>query len=713
LDSEVQHLALSTQHTAIGTGRWQPLAAPADLEKPGVDWWLSLLERALISRAMDDLEVTKEYRPNPDKPLEGRLKFQFGAKGHEIPQLIAAALLNHPQDGATVYYRSRPLMLGVGLSPWEAFASNMHKLEGVSGGRDIGVVFNHKQPGGVTVLPASGDVGAQFTPAVGWAQAVQYRAKELGDEEYAGAVALAHAGDGATSTNGFWAALNIAAPRKLPYIMLIEDNRYALSVPWRYQTAAPSIAENLANFRDLNLQSVEGSDLEALYSTILSAIRGARGGGGAQLLHVKVPRLTGHNWQDPAAYKTAEEKEEDLRRDPLERLAAYLIEKHGISSEQIEEMRTRAADYAREQAEAAWSEGREPQESDALTFLFSDTKHVEESEPVTEGPRLTMQQAIRQALDDSMERDPSILVFGEDVGAFGGVHRVTDGLQAKYGEARCFDTSLNEEGIVGRSIGMALNGLRPVPEIQFRKYADPAHEQITDAGSMRWRTNGRFGGPIVLRIPVGYQIMGGDPWHAVCGEAVFAHLPGWQIAYPSNTADAVGLLHTALRGDDPVVFLEHRLLYRLRDANRPYPGAGYTIPFGKAATVREGRDALIVTWGDTVYRAREAADAVAEATGSQTRIIDLRTIVPWDREAVMAAVREIGRVLVVHEDTVTCGFGAEIAAQIAEDAFVYLDAPVKRVACADIPSPTHHNLFNAVMPTASKVQRALEELVRF
>jgi 2-oxoisovalerate dehydrogenase E1 component len=706
--------ALSTQHPMAGT-QWRPLPMPDDALSPSTEWWLALLERALISRAMDDLEVTKEYRPNPDKPHEGKLKFQFGAKGHEIPQLIAAALLNHPHDGATVYYRSRPLMLGVGLTPFEAFASNMHKLEGVSGGRDIGVVFNHKQPGGVTVLPASGDVGAQFTPAVGWAQAVQYRATELGQEEYAGAIALAHAGDGATSTNGFWSAINIAAPRHLPYVMLIEDNRYALSVPWRYQSGSPSIVENLRNFQDLNIQSVEGSDILALYQALYSAITGARGGGGAQMVHVKVPRLTGHNWQDPAAYKSADEKEEDSRRDPLTRLITYLQEEHGVSAVQVDTLREQATDFAGEQAEAAWERGSDPQGDDATTHLFSSSKfNVQSSNPaITEGPRLTMQQAIKQALEDEMAHDPTILVFGEDVGAFGGVHRVTDGLQARFGEARCFDTSLNEEGIIGRSIGMALNGLRPVPEIQFRKYADPAHEQITDAGSVRWRTHGRFGGPIVLRIPVGYQLMGGDPWHAVCGEAVFAHLPGWQIAYPSNAADTVGLLRTALRGDDPVVFLEHRLLYRYREANRPYPGADYMVPFGKAAQVREGDDALIVTWGDTVYRSIEAANAVAQSTGAQTRILDLRTVVPWDKDTVMQTVKDIGRVLVVHEDTMTCGFGAEIAAQIADEAFVYLDAPVKRVACADVPSPTHHNLFDAVMPTARKIQASLEELVRF
>ncbi|HET6314493.1 MAG TPA: thiamine pyrophosphate-dependent enzyme, partial [Chloroflexia bacterium] len=705
-------MALSTQSASIGAD-WLPVPAPADMANPSAGWWLSILERALISRAMDDLEVTKEYRPNPDKPLEGKLKFQFGAKGHEVPQLIAAALLNHPHDAATVYYRSRPLMLGVGLSPWEAFASNMHKVEGVSGGRDIGVVFNHKQPGGVTVLPASGDVGAQFTPAVGWAQAVRYRVEVMGQQEYDGAVALVHAGDGATSTNGFWSAINIAGPRKLPYVMLIEDNRYALSVPWRYQSAATSVVENLANFQGLNIQSVEGGDIVELYNALHSAISSARQGGGAQLVHVKVPRLTGHNWQDPAAYKTPEEKEEDLRRDPIARLTAYLQQEHGVPEGKIEEMRQEAEGFARQQAEAAWSQGTEPQVGDGLKHLFAPARTSASTTPITEGPRLTMQQAIKQALADEMAHDASVVVFGEDVGAFGGVHRVTEGLQAKYGEARCFDTSLNEEGIIGRAVGMSMNGLRPVPEIQFRKYADPAHEQITDAGSLRWRTNGRFGGPMVMRIPVGYQVMGGDPWHAVCGEAVFAHLPGWQIAYPATAADAVGLLRTALRGDNPVVFLEHRLLYRYREANAPYPGPDYEVPFGKARIARQGSDALIVTWGDTVYRSIEAANAVAGATGAEARVLDLRTIVPWDKEAVLAAVRETGRVLIVHEDTITCGFGAENAAQVAEEAFMYLDAPVKRVAMEDVPSPTHHNLFEEVMPTSRKIQKALEELLRF
>ena len=696
--------------TAVHTPTvWRPLPAPEQGAQPSTEWWLQLLERAFISRAMDDLEVSKEYRPNPDKPLEGKLKFQFSAKGHEIPQLIAAALLNHPHDGATVYYRSRPLMLGVGLSPFEAFASVMHKMEGVSGGRDIGVVFNHRQPGGVTVLPASGDVGAQFTPGVGWAQAVQYRATQMEQPEYAGAIALTHAGDGATSTNGFWSALNIAAPLRLPYLMLIEDNHYALSVPWRYQSAAPSIVDNIRAFHNLDIESVEGGDIPALYAALSAAIGRARRGG-AQLVHVKVPRLTGHNWQDPAAYKSAEEKADDAHRDPLPRLVAWLQEEHGVSAARIDALREEASAYVREQAEAAWREGHDPAPDDATTHLFALARPVPETPPVTTGARMTMQQAIRQTLEDELARDPTILVFGEDVGAFSGVHRVSEGLQTHFGEARVFDTSLNEEGIVGRSVGMAMNGLRPVPEIQFRKYADPAHEQIHDAGTLRWRTHGRFGGPIVLRIPVGYQLMGGDPWHAVCGEAVFAHLPGWQIAYPSTVPDAVGLLRTALRGDNPVMFLEHRLLYRLREANAPYPGSDYQLPFGRARRVRAGRHALILTWGEPVYRALEAAGILA-AKGVETEILDLRTLVPWDEEAVFEAVRRIGKVLIVHEDNLTCGFGAELAAQISRHAFNYLDGPIYRVAMADVPSPSHKHLFDAIMPTTQRVLAALEELV--
>lgn len=691
---------------------WKPLDFPANPAEPAADWWLAIYERAWVSRAIDELELTKGYKPSRENPAEGKLKFQFSAKGHELPQLVAAALLNHPHDGAGVYYRSRPFMLGVGLSPFECFASVMHKTAGVSGGRDIGVVFNHKQPGGITVLPASGDVGAQYTPAVGWAQSIAYRTSRLQQHDWDGAIAITLGGDGSTATNGFWAALNIITPLNYPMVIMLEDNAYALTVPLRYQTSGPGIIDNISNFHGLSIVSVAGWQPLDVYAALHNATTAARDNGGPQLVHVRVPRLTGHNFQDSQPYKTRQELEQDIARDPLTALAKYLREECGVSTSQLGEIEAAAHAQALQAGEAAWEHGGEPQPGDATRHVFAPARHIEETTPSSEGQRVTMQAAINACLAEEMERDKTILVFGEDVGGSGGVHRVTDGLQKRFGEERVFDTSLNEEGIVGRAVGMAINGLRPVPEIQFRKYADPAHEQITDAGSLRWRTNGRYSAPLVLRMPVGYQRMGGDPWHAVCGEAVFAHLPGWQIAYPSNAADAVGLLRTALRGDDPVLFLEHRYLYEHASARRPYPGPDYIVPFGKAATMRPGRDALVVTWGDGVHRAAEAASILAES-GQEVEILDLRTIVPYDKEAMLNAVQRIGKVLIVHEDNRTCGFGAELAAVIVAEAFSYLDAPVWRVTAEDVPVPCNDILFEAMMPTTRKVHEKLVELLDF
>jgi len=695
--------------TTLTRNAWQPLAAPT--ASPDLGWWLTILERALVSRAMDDLELTPGYKPQPENPAAGKLRFQFSAKGHEVPQLIAASLLDHPHDAATVYYRSRPFMLGIGLSPQTAFASNMHKLSGVSGGRDIGVVFNHKQPGGVSVLPASGDVGAQYTPAAGWAQAIRYRSEELGEAEWSRAVALCFGGDGSTATNGFWAALNIVTTLQLPMVMILEDNGYALTVPARYQTSGGQLLANLSNFQGVGLHSVDGADVVKLHAALAQAVGAARSSHQPQIVHVTVPRLTGHSWQDNQRYRPETELTADSQRDPLVALLSY-VQQAGASEQDIAAMQQRAHDLVRVAAEQAWA-SPDPQASDALTHMFAPSSALAQSEAAASGERITMQKAIGICLADEMSRDRSILVFGEDVGKSGGVHRVTDGLQTRFGEGRVFDTSLSEEGIMGRSIGLTLAGLRPVPELQFRKYADPAHEQITDLGSLRWRTHGKFGGPVVLRIPVGYQKMGGDPWHAVTAEAVFAHLPGWQIAYPANAADAAGLLRTALRGDNPVIFLEHRFLYDGVEARRPYPGADYCLPFGQAKLVREGDAAVVVAWGDSLHRSLRAAEQVAASSGRQVAVLDLRTIVPWDRAAVLDAVSTRGRLLIVHEDTHTTGMGGQIAAEVARHAFSYLDAPIFRVSTEDTPIPCHDTLFAAVMPTMPKIVAALEELLAY
>ncbi len=329
-----------------------------------------------------------------------------------------------------------------------------------------------------------------------------------------------------------------------------------------------------------------------------------------------------------------------------------------------------------------------------------------------EGPRLNMVTALRRVLDHELTLNPRMLVFGEDVGPKGGVHAVTLGLQDKHGAARVFDTSLSEEGIVGRAVGMALAGLLPVPEIQFRKYADPAAEQISDCGTLRWRTHNRFAAPMVLRMPVGF-FKCGDPWHSQTNEVQFVHAPGWKVAVPSNAEDAVGLLRAALRGDDPVMFLEHRAMLDAAWARRPYPGDDYVLPFGRAKVTMRGTDLTIVTWGAMVERAEEAAKQIAAASGKAVEVIDLRTLMPWDRETVLDSVRRTRRCLVVHEDLRSAGFGAEIGATIAEDAFMHLDAPVARLTMPDVPSPHNAVLLDAVVPSVARIRARAVELLEF
>jgi 2-oxoisovalerate dehydrogenase E1 component len=407
----------------------------------------------------------------------------------------------------------------------------------------------------------------------------------------------------------------------------------------------------------------------------------------------------------------------------LERLRGFLLRKGILSPAQWEELCHRVERDVQAALEEALAHP-EPAPETARRHLFFEPDSPQRvggllpegaipsggsSTPTPQGPRINVVDAIRRTLEHELERNPRMLVFGEDVGVKGGVHGATLELQRKFGAERVFDTSLSEEGIIGRAVGMALAGLLPVPEIQFRKYADPATEQLNDCGTIRWRTNGAFAAPIVVRIPVGFSKVTGDPWHSVCGEAVFAHAPGWRIAFPSNAEDAVGLLRAALRGNDPVLFFEHRALYDTAPARRPYPGDEYILPFGRAAVVREGTAVTIVTWGAMLYRVLEAVQALA----IEAEILDLRTLVPWDVERVLSSVRKTGRCLIVHEDTWTCGMGAEIAATVAAEAFQWLDAPVQRCAAPDCPVPYNRRLMDAVIPTVERIRQTLEALLRF
>lgn len=679
-------------------------------------FWHEVAHWVLLSRQLDELEE-QELLPR------GAITYQFSAKGHEVAQVLLGLQLRHPHDGATVYYRSRPFMLAVGLTPEEALAGPLGRVGSPNGGRDIGVVFNLPPRRGVTVLPASGDVGAQYTPAAGWAQAILYRQRVLRESEWEGAIAVALGGDGSLATNGFWSALTMATTLRLPMLFFIENNGYAISVSAHRQVPGGRIAPNLRAWQGLRIWELEGTDPGAVYEALTEALSYVRSAEGPALVEVLVPRLCGHSSADNQAYKTDEERAREQERDPVRRLRRFLLRRRLMNAQQWEQLEQHIRQEAAAALQAALAQP-EPDPASVMHFLFSVPEAPQQvggmlpegirlpegsSVPQPSGPRINMVEAIRRTLERELELNPRMLVFGEDVGVKGGVHGATVDLQRKFGPERVFDTSLSEEGIIGRAVGMALAGLVPVPEIQFRKYADPATEQLNDCGTIRWRTNGRFAAPVIVRIPVGFSKVTGDPWHSVCGEAVFAHAPGWRIAFPSNAEDAVGLLRAALRGNDPTIFLEHRALYDTPQARRPYPGDEFVLPFGRAAVVRTGTQATVVTWGAMLYRVLEAIDRV----GADVELIDLRTIVPWDVETVLAAVRKTGRCLVVHEDTWTCGFGAEIAAVIATEAFMWLDAPVERLATPDCPIPYNRRLMGAVVPSVERITEVLQRLLRF
>jgi 2-oxoisovalerate dehydrogenase E1 component len=678
--------------------------------------WKSVLRTVFVSRALDALE---ESRLVPER----KVLYQFCARGHDVTQVLLGHRLDGRRDAVSPYYRSRPLALTLGVSVEEALASTMMRAEGMSGGRDVGVVINRPNRDGPCLLPACGGVGTQYTPATGWAQALRYRARVLGDAAVAASIAVAHGGEASTATNGFWASLNIATTERLPLLYFIEDNGYGISVPSLRQTPGGDIAANLAAFGNLRILAGEGSDPVAAAALIDTAVDAVRAGDGPVLLRLRVPRLSGHSAQDTQAYKKPEEIEAERARDPLLALRRHLVP--GQLSE---------SDWSALEAEAGRSveaalesiESRTPVSAATVArFAFTERRAdgspelqaqggqwadgalppAGDATPRPDGARINMLTAIRRTLEHELAVNPRVLVFGEDVGRKGGVHAATLGLQERFGEDRVFDTSLSEEGIIGRAVGMALAGLVPVPEIQFRKYAEPAAEQLHDCGTIRWRTVNRFAAPMVVRMPGGF-FKCGDPWHSQCNEVQFLHAVGWQLAMPSNAEDAVGLLRTALRGNEPVIFFEHRFLLDGAAGRRPWPGDDFVLPFGKANRVREGAELTVVTWGAMVERCEQAATKSA----IDVDLLDLRTLCPWDREAVLESVARTRRCLVVHEDTITAGFGAEVAAQLAQHAFFDLDAPVERLAMPDVPSPHSPILLDAVVPGVGDIVSAMRRI---
>ena len=686
---------------------WTRAAKTADPE-PDFDW-RRIAALVQTSRALDHLEESELVPAR-------KILYQFSARGHDMAQVMLGLRLDHPRDAACGYYRSRPLLLALGVPLADALGSNMGRAGGYSDGRDIGVVFNYPNPNGCPALPMCGGVGAQYTPTAGWAQAIQYHQRVLGDASYEGAIAVVLGGDASCATNGFWSALTIATTQKLPMLFYIEDNQYGISVPSSYQTPGGNIAANLANFANLEILSGDGTDPVEAARLIDQAVAYVRKGEGPALLRLTVPRLEGHSFQDTQTYKTEEFIASEWARDPLPKLKAHL-ESLGVGDWDAIEAEAQVT-VATALAEAETRPVAEPESVTANVFYEGDmqqrggqwTRGYEAPRstetPKPEGQRINMVTAIRRTLERELEINKRVLLFGEDIGPKGGVHAVTLGLQDKFGIDRVFDTSLSEEGIVGRAVGMALAGLMPVPEIQFRKYAEPALEQINDCGTMRWRTNNRFAAPMVLRMPIGF-FKCGDPWHSQTNEVQFVHNPGWLVAAPSNAEDAVGLLRTALRGNDPTVFFEHRAMLDDPWARRPYPGDDYVLPFGRAKKTRQGDAITIVTWGAMTPRCEEAAKHVS------ADVIDLRTLMPWDQEMVLDSVRRTRRCLIVHEDLRTGGFGAEIAAVVADEAFLDLDAPVARVTMPDIPSPHNPALLDWAVPSVEKIRAKIDELVGF
>ena len=637
---------------------------------------------------------------------QGKGFFHIGASGHEAVQLATAAALVPGRDWSYPYYRDLAYCIQLGLSSYEVFLSFLSKEEDpASGGRQMPAHYGHK---GLRIVSQSSPTGSQFLQAVGCALGTKLE----GTDE----VVYVSAGEGTTSQGDFHEALNWASRQKLPVLFVIQDNGYAISVPISQQTTG-TIYDLCAGYMNLRRYAVDGTDFPASLRVIQDAVEGCRRGLGPALVVADVVRLLPHSSSDnQQKYRSKEELEADRRRDPIPKLEALLIELGVLTAERAQEIRDevrREVDEAAERAEARPF----PNPVDVRTHVYAREVY-EAPDGACEAPHVTgepivLVDAINHAMSEEMTRNPRVVVFGEDVeDSKGGVFTATTGLTARFGHDRVFNSPLAESSIVGTAVGLACRGYRPVIEIQFADYIWPAMNQIrNEMATMRWRSNGHWSSPVIVRVPVGGYIHGAV-YHSQNIEATFAHVPGLYVLYPSNASDAKGLLKSAIRGDDPVLFLEHKGLYRQIYAASPEPDDGFVLPFGRARVVREGSDITIVTYGYLVKKSLDAA-AKMEAQGISVEVIDLRTIVPWDQGTVLASVAKTGRVLVAHEDVLSMGFGAEVTATITQEGFELLDAPVMRVGGAETPVPYNWFLEEEVLPQERHLLAALERLAAY
>ena len=678
----------------------------------------------VVSRRLDDKEIQLKN--------QSLIFFQISGAGHEAVLVAAGMNLKAGHDWFYPYYRDRALCLTLGMTPLEMLLSAVgSKDDPNSGGRQMPSHWGHKR---LNIVSQSSPTGTQCLQAIGCAEAGLLYEKVTaidGREEHfrSDEVTYISIGEGTTSEGEFWESLNSACIGKLPVVFMIEDNGYAISVPVEVQTAGGDISRLVSSFPGLFVQTIDGTDFLQSYKAVGDAIAYARARKGPAFIHAKVIRPYSHSLSDDEKlYKTPDERASEAARDPIVRMAEFLKSQELATEDELAQV---VKDVEREVNEAAERAVNAPKPSPETVTLYVYSPDVDpssdafETEAQPEGKPDTMVAAINRTMKDEMARDPRIVVFGEDVAdcsreasletvsGKGGVFKVTHGLQRMFGSTRVFNSPLAEANIVGRAIGMATRGIKPVVEIQFFDYIWPAMMQMRDELSMlRYRSNNEFSAPLVIRVATGGYLRGGAPYHSQSGESIFAHCPGLQIAFPSNAQDAAGLLRTAIRCDDPVLFLEHKHLYRQTYNKGEYPGADYMVPFGRAQVRREGTDVLVVTYGALVQRSLLAAQQ-AEKDGISVKVIDLRTIAPYDWHTIADSVADTNRVIIAHEDQLTCGFGAELAARIADELFEHLDAPVRRVAALDTPVAYFPDLEEVILPQSADVLKAIKDLAAY
>jgi 2-oxoisovalerate dehydrogenase E1 component len=696
------------------------------------DTLIHLYRMMFLSRRLDDREIQLKR--------QNKIFFQISSAGHEAVTAAMGLLLRPGVDWCYPYYRDRALCLMLGVTPLETLLQAVGaKDDPASGGRQMPSHWGHPK---WNIVSKSSCTGTQFVQAVGAAEATLYyenRAKALAQAKNAplgqyvrhdpNEIVYVSAGDGATSEGEFWESLNAACAKKLPLLYLIEDNGYAISVPIEVQTAGGNISKLVRGFPSLHVSECDGTDPLESYAVAKEAVDYVRQRRGPALIHAHVIRHYSHSLSDDEKlYKTPEEREGEAHRDPLSKFSLFLVREGLLDQKEIEALEAEVDREVREAADQALA-AELPAIDSIRVNVYSPgvdpTSPAFASEPQFHGAPKTMVEMVAATLSDEMARDERVTVFGEDVAdasrdenlkhvkGKGGVFKATSGLQRKFGHDRVFNTPLAEASIVGRAIGMATRGLKPVAEIQFFDYIWPAMMQIRDELCvLRWRSNGNFKSPAVLRVAIGGYLTGGGIYHSQSGESIFTHCPGLRVVMPSTALDVAGLLRTSVRCDDPVMFFEHKHLYRQPYNRSEYPGPDYTVPFGKARLVKEGSDISIVTYGAIVHRA-EVAAAQLEREGLSVEIIDLRSLSPYDWDAIAATVCKNHRVIVAYEDMLSWGFGAEIAARIADELFDELDAPVKRVAAMDSFCAYQPKLEDVILPQTSHITAAVKQLLEY